>query len=74
MTDWSTALCMTIDRSDQDTGDDDDDDKPVLSVSAAFNTLNLVKRNAGYARFVKYINFQAPGSRWDIENEYRIAQ
>ena len=49
-----------------------DDDSELLSVSASFNTLSLCYRNYGTMRFVKYVNGNAPGSRWDISLEYEV--
>lgn len=43
-----------------------DDESGVLNVSPASNTLNLVLRDEGLMRFVKYVSGQAPGSRWDV--------
>ena len=62
----------------------------VLSLSAAFNSLNLVKRGANTLKFTKcpppsppsltltlrfrYISCLAPASRWDISAEFRLAK
>ena len=43
-----------------------EDESGVLNVSAASNTLNLVLRDEGLMRFVKYLSAFAPGSRWDV--------
>lgn len=43
-----------------------DDDTGVLNVSPASNTLNLVLRDEGLMRFVKYVSCAAPSSRWDV--------
>jgi prolyl 3-hydroxylase /prolyl 3,4-dihydroxylase len=43
-----------------------DDETGVLNVSAASNSLNLVLRDEGLMRFVKYVSAAAPGSRWDV--------
>jgi prolyl 3-hydroxylase /prolyl 3,4-dihydroxylase len=50
------------------------DDSELLSVAASFNTLNVVYRNPGTLRFVKYVGSQAPSSRWDLSMEYRMAE
>ena len=50
----------------------DDDDEPLLNVMARCNALSLVMRDAGVMRFVKYVNAQAPGSRWDVAGEYGV--
>jgi hypothetical protein len=42
----------------------DGNDSGVINVPAASNTLNLLMRDAGLMRFVKYISAAAPGSRW----------
>ena len=43
-----------------------DDESGVLNVSASSNSLNLVLRDEGLMRFVKFLSAFAPGSRWDI--------
>ncbi|GMH35924.1 hypothetical protein BSKO_03792 [Bryopsis sp. KO-2023] len=50
----------------------EEDEGGVLSVSPACNTLNLVLRDRGLMRFVKYVGASAPGSRWDIAVEYHL--
>lgn len=45
----------------------------LLSVSAAFNVLNLVVREESVMRFIKYVSARAPGSRWDVAFEYELA-
>lgn len=53
---------------------DTTEDDQLLSVSPAFNVLNLVLRDEGTMRFVKYVSSSAPGSRWDVSVEYDIVQ
>jgi hypothetical protein len=48
----------------------DTDESGVINVPAASNSLNLLLRDAGLMRFVKYISAGAPGSRWDVAMEY----
>ncbi|WIA40768.1 hypothetical protein OEZ86_004448 [Tetradesmus obliquus] len=48
----------------------DGNDSGVINVPAASNTLNLLMRDAGLMRFVKYVSAAAPGSRWDLAMEY----
>ena len=43
----------------------------MLNVSATPNSLNLVLRDEGLMRFVKYVSAAAPSSRWDVAAEYR---
>jgi prolyl 3-hydroxylase /prolyl 3,4-dihydroxylase len=50
----------------------EDDDTELLSVSASNNTLSLVFRDPGTMRFVKYVGYSAPSSRYDISLEYQI--
>jgi len=50
----------------------EDDDTELLSVSASNNTLSLVYRDPGTMRFVKYVGFSAPSSRYDISIEYEV--
>lgn len=42
----------------------------VLNVNAAHNCLNLVLRDEGLMRFVKFVSFEAPSSRLDVAMEY----
>mmetsp|Transcript_31041 Transcript_31041/g.68891 ORF Transcript_31041/g.68891 Transcript_31041/m.68891 type:complete len:719 (-) Transcript_31041:853-3009(-) len=54
----------------EDTYRVEQDESGVLNVSAAANSLNLVLRDEGLMKFVKYLSYAAPGSRWDIAMEY----
>lgn len=45
---------------------DDGEETGVLNVNAAHNSLNLILRDEGLMKFVKYVSCKAPGSRWDI--------
>ena len=51
---------------------DDAADNDLLSVNPIANTLNLVLRDEGTMRFVKYVGFQAASSRWDVANVFEI--
>jgi prolyl 3-hydroxylase /prolyl 3,4-dihydroxylase len=53
-------------------GDAEEDDTKLLSVSAGNNVLSLVMRDEDVMRFIKYVSFNAPGSRWDISAEYEL--
>ena len=57
---------------DEDMDEDDDFDGVLLNVTPAFNTLNVVLRDEGVMRFVKYLGASAGGSRWDISAEYTV--
>lgn len=57
---------------DEDEDEDEDFDGVLLNVTPAFNTLNLVLRDEGVMRFVKYLGASAGGSRWDIAAEYTV--
>jgi len=48
-----------------------DEDSGVLNVGAAANCLNLVLRDEGLMRFVKFVASAAPSSRWDLAAEYK---
>jgi len=52
----------------------EEDDTELLSVSASNNTLNLVYRDEGTMRFVKYVGSKAPSSRYDIAMVYSVEQ
>ena len=43
----------------------------MLNVSPAANTLNLVLRDEGLMRFVKYLSASAPSSRFDVTMVYK---
>lgn len=43
----------------------------MLNVSPAANTLNLVLRDEGLMKFVKYLSAAAPSSRFDIAAVYK---
>ncbi|WFD30032.1 putative component of NuA3 histone acetyltransferase complex [Malassezia sp. CBS 17886] len=61
--------------ADEDDGDEDEDDEfdgVLLNVTPSFNTLNVVLRDEGVMRFVKYLGAGAGGSRWDIAAEYSV--
>ena len=44
----------------------------LLNVTPSYNTLNVVLRDEGVMRFVKYLGASAGGSRWDIAAEYTV--
>ncbi|WFD22877.1 putative component of NuA3 histone acetyltransferase complex [Malassezia equina] len=60
------------DEDEADEDEDDDFDGVLLNVTPAFNTLNVVLRDEGVMRFVKYLGASAGGSRWDISAEYTV--
>ncbi|AOA64410.1 Poly(rA) binding protein, translation termination efficiency [Komagataella phaffii CBS 7435] len=75
---WETGevggyeLCM---MSNDDNEEDDDpaiykqseNDEDVLYTSqASWNKLTIMLRDSSVLKFVKYVSFNAPGSRWDI--------
>lgn len=51
---------------------DPEDDTELLSIQAGFNRLNIVLRDTGVMKFIKYVSYRAPSSRWDISIEYNI--
>jgi hypothetical protein len=46
-------------------GDDENEDGDLLSVQAGCNVLNIVMRDEGVMKFVKYVSHKAP-SRYDV--------
>ena len=46
----------------------------VIVVRQAINTLNLVMRDEGTMKFVKYVSHAAPSSRWDVAAVYEVDQ
>ena len=55
-------------------GGDEDEGNQLLSVASAANTLNLVMRDEGTMKFVKYVSHAAPSSRWDVAAVYEVDQ
>ena len=64
------ARAVEEERAEGDEAAEDDDE--TVTLPATRNCLNLVLCNEGVMRFTKYISATAPGSRWDIMNEYEI--
>ena len=74
-------LCMSI---DEDSSADPaiyrgaiqnaDDDPVLLTSQARWNVFNLIVRDQGILRFVKYISKNAPGSRWDVSAEWTLKE
>ena len=71
--------CYIAAEDDETEGDvavyktnDDNDNDGLLNVGAMANTLNLVHRDQGIMRFIKYVSFLAPSSRVDVMAEYKI--
>lgn len=50
----------------------DDDESQLLSIQAGNNVLNIVMRDTGVMRFIKYVSARAPSSRWDVSVEYEL--
>lgn len=48
------------------------DEDVLLTLPASFNTMLIVLREKDILHFVKYISALAPGSRWDVDAEYKI--
>lgn len=86
---WETGevggyeLSMTTDSNEDDEdGDDpaiyksskDGDDSVLLNSPACWNKLTLMIRDPSVLKFVKYVSFNAKGSRWDISAQWDIQQ
>jgi Rps23 Pro-64 3,4-dihydroxylase Tpa1-like proline 4-hydroxylase len=77
-------LSMTTDSNDGDDEDDDDpaiykaskdgDDSVLLNTQASWNKLSLMIRDPSVLKFVKYVSYNAKGSRWDIAAQWDIKQ
>lgn len=67
---WLAALDVTVGTDPQGMCRGEEEDDSMISCSAAFNTLNLILRDASLMQFVKYVSAGAPGSRWDIAAAY----
>ncbi|KAF2485108.1 Oxoglutarate and iron-dependent oxygenase degradation C-term-domain-containing protein [Neohortaea acidophila] len=64
--DRRTASQKKVDPAIYKAAADDEDDGIIISNPASWNTLNLVLRDQGTLRFVKYVSQSAPGDRWDF--------
>lgn len=53
---------------------DDEDDGILVSNVAGWNTLNIVLRDKGTLRFVKYVSQSAPGDRWDFAGSVEVEE
>ncbi|KAL8736527.1 MAG: hypothetical protein Q9181_002397 [Wetmoreana brouardii] len=51
---------------------EDEDDGVLFSMPAGWNSLGMVLRDRGVMRFVKYVNQQAKGDRWDVLGEFGV--
>jgi len=51
---------------------DEDDGATLLTRLPIFNQLQIVLRDEGVLRFVKYVSAESRRSRWDIVGEYEI--
>jgi Rps23 Pro-64 3,4-dihydroxylase Tpa1-like proline 4-hydroxylase len=51
---------------------DDDEDGILFSMSANWNNLSIVLRDAGVLRFVKYVSKSAKGDRWDLVGNFTV--
>jgi len=59
---------------DYNNEEENEDNSELLSVRAGNNMLNLVLRDEGTLRFVKFVNHEAPGSRFDVCMEYEVEE
>ncbi|CCF60683.1 hypothetical protein KAFR_0L00760 [Kazachstania africana CBS 2517] len=65
-------------NNDEDDGDDqeeygrDEGDNILINKPASWNSFNLVLRDANVLEFVKYVSWNAKGSRWDIKMNWDI--
>jgi hypothetical protein len=50
----------------------DDDDGVLVSSDASWNVLQLVLRDTGVLKFVKYVSRSAWGGRWDVTSEWVV--
>jgi prolyl 3-hydroxylase /prolyl 3,4-dihydroxylase len=51
---------------------DDEDDGILVSNPASWNTLNIVLRDQGTLKFVKYVSKRAPGDRYDFAGAVEV--
>ncbi|KAH3676438.1 hypothetical protein WICMUC_002069 [Wickerhamomyces mucosus] len=51
-----------------------DDDSVLVNSQASWNKLILMVRDPSVLKFIKYVSFNANGSRWDISGQWDIKQ
>ena len=51
---------------------DGEDDGILFSMPANWNNLNIVLRDAGVLRFIKYVSKSAKGDRWDLVGSFTV--
>lgn len=51
---------------------DENNDTELLSIHCGFNQLNIVLRDYGVLKFIKFVSYRAPSSRWDVSMEFMI--
>jgi prolyl 3-hydroxylase /prolyl 3,4-dihydroxylase len=77
-TGWSTGEFGGYEVYLAPSGDDDpavykdDDDGVLVSSDASWNVLQLVLRDTGVLKFVKYVSRSAWGGRWDVTSEWVV--
>jgi prolyl 3-hydroxylase /prolyl 3,4-dihydroxylase len=54
--------------------DDEDDDGILFTSTPSWNTFNVVLRDKGTLRFVKYVSQAAKGDRWDVKGEIELGE
>ncbi|KAJ1439095.1 Oxoglutarate/iron-dependent oxygenase, C-terminal degradation domain-containing protein, partial [Ochromonadaceae sp. CCMP2298] len=69
--DPENAEAAEVYRPEKDKGAEDAETS-LLSVSPCNNTLNLVLRDEGVMKFIKYVSANAPGGRWDVTAEFEL--
>ncbi|ANB15501.1 Tpa1p [Sugiyamaella lignohabitans] len=73
-------LCMAVDEEDEDDpavykggSKEKDEDSVLFTNQPSWNVFHLIVRDKGLLRFVKYVSKSAPGSRWDLTAEWKVA-
>jgi Rps23 Pro-64 3,4-dihydroxylase Tpa1-like proline 4-hydroxylase len=80
--DWESGefggyeLCMAMEDEDEDDPaiykSSKDEDSVLVNTQACWNRFTLMVRDPSVLKFIKYVSFNAPGSRWDIAAQWDI--
>lgn len=72
-------LCMVTDDGDDDEDDPavyksskNEDDSVVVNNQASWNHFSLMLRDPSVLKFIKYVSYDAKGSRWDISCQWNV--
>lgn len=74
-------LCMATDNNDGDADNEEEDpavykqtgeDTVLVNEQASWNRMTIMVRDPSVLKFIKYVSFNAMGSRWDISAQWDV--